>query len=118
MKNLILFVFTLLFISCQTTPDEAIKIEGELKQWHKVTLELNGPETMEWAKENPFLDYRLEATFTNGNKTYTVPGFLPPTAMLPKPPQNREKCGKCVSAPTKPGNGITKFPSKKEKTLW
>jgi hypothetical protein len=36
---------------------------------------LDGPKTSEWAKENPFLDYRLEATFTSGSKSYTVPGF-------------------------------------------
>ncbi|MBK6282742.1 MAG: DUF5060 domain-containing protein [Draconibacterium sp.] len=42
----------------------------------KITLVLNGPETSEWAKENPFLDYKLEATFTNGTKSYTVPGFF------------------------------------------
>jgi hypothetical protein len=76
MKNLFFFTFILLFFSCQTQQKQSIQIEGELKQWHKITLELTGPETSEWAKENPFLDYKLEATFTNGTKSYTVPGFF------------------------------------------
>jgi hypothetical protein len=55
---------------------QTVQIEGELLKWHKVTLVITGTETSEWAKENPFLDYKLEATFTNGTKTYTVPGFF------------------------------------------
>jgi len=61
--------------SCQTGKKQSVKIEGELRQWNKITFVVNGPETAEWDKENPFLDYKLEAVFTNGNKIYTVPGF-------------------------------------------
>ncbi|MBT6006125.1 MAG: DUF5060 domain-containing protein, partial [Prolixibacteraceae bacterium] len=76
MKHLIyLFIAALLF-SCQTEIKQEVKVEGELQKWHKVTLVLNGPETSEWAKENPFLDYKLEATFTKGNKSFTVPGYF------------------------------------------
>ncbi len=49
--------------------------EGELKRWHKVTLSFEGPTTSETASTNPFSDYRLDVTFTNGNLTYVVPGF-------------------------------------------
>jgi hypothetical protein len=76
MKNLFVLLLSALLFSCQTQQNQSIKINGELKQWHKITLELTGPETSEWAKENPFLDYKLEATFTNGTKSYTVPGFF------------------------------------------
>ncbi len=76
MKNLILIVLVLLIVTCQApTKRKGVKVEGELKQWHKVALVINGPETSEWAKENPFLDYKLEATFTKGNKVLTVPGY-------------------------------------------
>ncbi|MCD6355591.1 MAG: DUF5060 domain-containing protein [Prolixibacteraceae bacterium] len=76
MKNLTcLFLFVFSF-SCHSTTKQKVKVEGELQQWHKVTLVLNGRETAEWAKENPFLDYKLEATFTNGKESYTVPGFF------------------------------------------
>lgn len=75
MKNLIFIMFISLFVSCRPAQKQTIQIDGELIKWHKITLVLTGPETSEWAKENPFLDYKLEATFTNGAKSYTVPGF-------------------------------------------
>ncbi|WP_344789002.1 DUF5060 domain-containing protein [Postechiella marina] len=54
-----------------------ITIKGELKKWHKVTLELQGPETSENAKDNPFLNYKLDVTFKHktSGKTYTIPGY-------------------------------------------
>lgn len=75
MKKLTYLFGFLLLISCQSQLKNEFEIKGELKQWHKITLVIPGPETSEWAKENPFLDYKLEVTFSNGNKTYTVPGF-------------------------------------------
>ena len=53
----------------------AIRIVGEQKKWHKITIALDGPETHEMARENPFLHYRLNVTFTHQDHTYTVPGF-------------------------------------------
>ena len=75
MKHLTFLIPVLFFIACQTSPGPGIAIEGELMQWHKVTLLIRGPETSEYAEENPFLDYKLDVTFTNGIKAYTVPGF-------------------------------------------
>ena len=54
----------------------SVSVTGELKKWHKVTLNFSGPEFNETNGENPFLDYRLNVTFTNGSKTYTVPGYF------------------------------------------
>ncbi|MBD3275273.1 MAG: DUF5060 domain-containing protein [Candidatus Marinimicrobia bacterium] len=56
----------------QTTAGE---ISGELQTWHKVTITFTGPETSEQADPNPFTDYRLNVTFTNGNTVYRVPGY-------------------------------------------
>ncbi|MEO9870996.1 ThuA domain-containing protein [Ekhidna sp.] len=50
-------------------------VSGELKKWHKVTLSFEGPELNEASVKNPFADYRLNVTFANGSKSYTVPGF-------------------------------------------
>lgn len=50
-------------------------ISGELKQWHRVTLSFAGPQTSETAEENPFLNFRLQVTFTNRDRTYSVPGY-------------------------------------------
>jgi hypothetical protein len=59
--------------------DGTVAVSGELKQWHKVTLTLDGP----FAKErdtdpNPFTDYRLTVTFTHasGSLSYEVPGYF------------------------------------------
>ena len=51
------------------------KVSGELKQWHKITLSFDGPETSETATPNPFTDYRLDVTFSSGETTLIVPGF-------------------------------------------
>ena len=59
-----------LFGACQTEkPLEAEK-------WEKVVLSFNGPESAEDGTQNPFTDFRLDVTFTNGAKTYVVPGFF------------------------------------------
>ena len=57
----------------------AIVIGGELQQWHKVTLVLDGPFAHELDNEpNPFLDYRMTVTFTHssGEPSYKVPGYF------------------------------------------
>lgn len=50
-------------------------LEGELKQWHRATLTFEGPSTSEQADVNPFMDYRLQVAFTNGDHRFNVPGF-------------------------------------------
>ncbi|MBN1845696.1 MAG: DUF5060 domain-containing protein, partial [Sedimentisphaerales bacterium] len=54
---------------------EPAQISGERMTWHAVTLTFDGPQTSEQADPNPFLDYRLIVTFTQGDKEITVPGF-------------------------------------------
>jgi hypothetical protein len=51
-------------------------VYGELKKWHRVTLAFEGVATSEAANPNPFLDYRLDVTFTHAasGKKLTVPG--------------------------------------------
>lgn len=51
-------------------------ITGELQKWHKITIAFDGPAADEEATPNPFADYRLDVTFTNGSKTYIVPGYF------------------------------------------
>jgi hypothetical protein len=54
------------------------QISGELKKWHKVTLTFDGPKTSETADPNPFMDYRLDVTFSHAEsgKSYRVPGYF------------------------------------------
>jgi len=59
--------------------DGSVAISGELKQWHKVTLTLDGPFAHEKDnKPNPFTDYRFDVTFTHesGAPKYVVPGYF------------------------------------------
>lgn len=50
-------------------------ISGELKTWHKTTLEFEGPELSEAAET--FTDYRLDVKFVHEDgTTLTVPGYF------------------------------------------
>jgi len=62
-------------------PDGAgqVEVTGELKQWHKVTLTLDGPFAQERDNEpNPFTDYCMTVTFAHesGTPKYAVPGYF------------------------------------------
>ena len=65
-----------------TDPDPepgAVTVSGELRKWHKLTLAFDGPTHNESDVDpNPFLDYRLNVTFTHSGsgKSYTVPGYF------------------------------------------
>lgn len=66
---IVLFISVSQFVS-------AAQITGELKMWHRVTLTFDGPNTSETANPNPFTNYRLNVSFTQGNSSYMVPGFF------------------------------------------
>ena len=78
MKNRKLFgagIVVVLMLLCTSQLVSAATLSGELRQWHKVTLTFTGPSTSETASTNPFLDYRLNVTFTQASKSYVVPGY-------------------------------------------
>lgn len=54
------------------------KITGELQRWHKTTVTIDGPQAEEEGEPNPFLDYRMQVTFTHPESglTYCVPGYF------------------------------------------
>ncbi len=57
--------------------DGSLEVSGELKQWHKVTLTLDGPFANESdTKPNPFFDYRFNVEFSQGDKKFLVPGYF------------------------------------------
>jgi hypothetical protein len=72
-------IFLLLLCSLLVMPALAQKkmgqLSGDLQQWHRVTITFDGPGTGETATPNPFRDYRLNVTFTNGNRKFVVAGF-------------------------------------------
>ncbi|MFY0654106.1 MAG: DUF5060 domain-containing protein [Cyclobacteriaceae bacterium] len=74
LHNLFLTIILGALLFACDSPSKVI-IDGELKKWHTITLTMTGPETSEMSEDNPFLNYRLDATFTNGASTYVIPGF-------------------------------------------
>jgi len=59
--------------------DGSVEIGGDLMQWHKVTLTLDGPLARERDEDpNPFLDYRMTVSFRHesGTPDYQVPGYF------------------------------------------
>ena len=63
----------------QSGPAADVSMSGELRQWHKVTLTLTGPQADERSTApNPFMDYRMMVTFAHesGTPTYRVPGYF------------------------------------------
>ncbi|MEO0468700.1 MAG: DUF5060 domain-containing protein [Bacteroidota bacterium] len=50
--------------------------QSDVHQYESFHLDFKGPSTAETASENPFLDYRLQVRFQQGEKTWSVPGFF------------------------------------------
>jgi hypothetical protein len=70
---ILLLIGGLLFIECDN--QKRVEVKGELKKWHKIELIFDGPGSNEMAEDNPFLNYRLDVTFSNQGKQCVVPGF-------------------------------------------
>lgn len=78
-RNLISIMLATALAASAADGDGTIKITGELKQWHKATLNLEGPFAQEGdTAPNPFTDLAFEATFTHesGGPSCKVPGHF------------------------------------------
>jgi len=54
----------------------AQQVHGDLRQWHPVVIDFQGPSTVESADPNPFTDYRLNVTFSGPKgQNHVVPGY-------------------------------------------
>lgn len=71
---LILLLGATLCLACKDQGSENAAIK-EYEKWHTVTLNFEGPATAETAEENPFLNYRLNVSFSKGNRTLVIPGY-------------------------------------------
>jgi hypothetical protein len=70
---------TTVVVPRQPDGDASIQITGELKQWHKVTIALDGPFAAETDESpNPFTDLAFNVTFTHesGTPKYSIPGYF------------------------------------------
>lgn len=70
----LLFPLCLAFLACQAGKPPLIT--GELKKWHTITLTFTGPQADENDPVNPFLDYRFEVIFRQGQHAFTIPGYF------------------------------------------
>jgi hypothetical protein len=68
-----LLPLALAFLTACSTP--LVYTHPDVSKWQKMTLDFPGPETSEQEEVNPFTDYRLDVTFTNGTHRITVPGY-------------------------------------------
>ena len=69
----------LLAAAASSASAQNVFLHGELRQWHKVTLTVEGPKTSESdTNVNPFTDYRFNVRFRHesGSPEYTVPGYF------------------------------------------
>ncbi|MEM8754814.1 MAG: DUF5060 domain-containing protein, partial [Pseudomonadota bacterium] len=59
-----------------TQPNGSVDVSGELKQWHRVTLDFEGPQGGE--NRATFYDTRLDVEFVNldTGERIVVPGFF------------------------------------------
>ncbi|MEM6550648.1 MAG: DUF5060 domain-containing protein [Planctomycetota bacterium] len=61
-------------VGAVTLPATA-RADTTVMRWHTLTLDFEGPELSESATPNPFTDYRLDVTFSQGDRTFVVPGY-------------------------------------------
>lgn len=71
--SLLCVLSLLLLPSCQENATKQAPLS--VKKWDKLSLSFEGPNAGEMLADNPFLNYRLDVTFTHPNKTITIPGF-------------------------------------------
>ncbi len=86
--------------------DGTVHLEGELKQWHKVTLSMSGPFAQEMAEEpNPFLDYRMTVQFRHesGEPSYRIPGYFAADGNAGETSANAGNIWRAHLSPDKPG---------------
>lgn len=80
-----------------------IRVSGELRPWHPVTLSFTGPGGGEQAAPNPFTDYRLNVTFSHGQTQYRVPGYYAADGNAANTSAKNGTCWRARFTPDKPG---------------
>ncbi len=86
--------------------DGSIRIDGELKQWHKITLSLSGPFAHERDnRPNPFTDYRFTVRFRHesGSPDYLVPGYFAADGVAAQSSAQAGTVWRAHLTPDKPG---------------
>lgn len=83
-----------------------VTISGELMQWHKVTLSIDGPQARQTdERPNPFTDYRLTVRFRHesGEPVYEVPGYFAADGSAANSGASEGSVWRAHLSPDKPG---------------
>ncbi|MEM6979721.1 MAG: DUF5060 domain-containing protein [Planctomycetota bacterium] len=85
--------------------DGSVSIDGELKTWHKITLDLDGPFANELdTSPNPFVDCRMTVTFKHADgDVITVPGYFAADGNAANTSADKGTTWRAHLAPSKPG---------------
>jgi len=82
----------------------AIRTSGELRQWHPISVDItDGPAGAEDGDDNPFLDYRLSATFTGPGRTVVTPCFWAADGRAEHTGATTGTVWRCRFTPDRPG---------------
>ncbi|PHI19275.1 DUF5060 domain-containing protein [Lewinellaceae bacterium SD302] len=73
-KQSICFLFLFAVCGCASSPNP--NGYPTHPQWSEVEIDLTGPEVTETDSINPFTDFRVDFTFTQGERSITIPGFF------------------------------------------
>ena len=101
-----LYLLLLAWCGLATAAIAAVSVSGELKTWHKVTLDLDGPAAAETDRApNPFTDLRFEVVFTHesGAPRYRVPGYFAADGRAGETGATAGKVWRAHLAPARPG---------------
>lgn len=101
-----LLVLSIVWGGAAARMQQQAQITGELKQWHKVTLTVDGPLARETDTEpNPFLDFRMTVVFTHesGAPRYRVPGYFAADGRAGETSASSGNKWRAHLAPDKPG---------------
>ncbi len=108
--------FTCIFIFCATL----FSCESDYLGYtvhQPITLDFSATPTSETAAENPFLDYRLQVEFTNGDKTLSIPGFYAADGNAAETGANTGSIWRVIFTPNEPGKWTYKAFFKKGKGI-
>jgi hypothetical protein len=86
--------------------DGSVRISGELRRWHKVTLTLAGPFAHERQNDpNPFTDYCMEVEFRHesGQAAYRIPGYFAADGNAAETSAEAGNCWRAHLAPCRAG---------------
>ncbi|MCR9294214.1 MAG: DUF5060 domain-containing protein, partial [bacterium] len=89
----------------QADGDGSVRVSGELKLWHKITLTQQGPYAHEQDNEpNPFTDHAMQVTFTHADGTqYVIPGYFAADGNAAESSAESGTCWRAHFAPDRTG---------------